>query len=456
MHHASSSSYARSLIEASLDPLVTINANGKIMDVNRATEKVTGIQREKLIGSDFCNYFTEPQKARDGYQLAFSQGIVTDYPLAICHATGSITHVLYNAAVFRDDNGDIAGLFAAARDVTALKKAQQKLEEAVLQMEVIREMSELLQSCQRKDEAYPIIGSALQRLLPESSGGIYVVNVNSNSLMLVNSWGQEELEMVFTLDECWAMRRGRLHLGLTDSSLNPKCQHVKQNTIPYACIPLIAHSHGLGLIYIQSNPDISEQAEIRSKVAIAETAADSASLALANLILREELRLLSIRDPLTGLYNRRFLEEALERELVRMNRAGKTLAVAMIDIDHFKSFNDRYGHDAGDEILKNAAKLMLAFRNGNDIVCRYGGEEFVVVLTEVEPEIAVERFERLRESIEKLPVNLGTPDQVQVTISIGIAVYPQHGNNRLELLIRADQALYLAKAAGRNRVFLAQ
>lgn len=456
MKQAGSSSYARSLIEASLDPLVTISADGKIMDVNSATEKVTGIQREKLIGSDFSNYFTDPLKARDGYQLAFSQGMVKDYPLAICHVSGKITDVLYNASVYRDEQGNIAGLFAAARDVTALKKAQQELEEAILQMEVIREMTDLLQSCQKMDEAYPIIKAAYFRLIHESSGGVYIANSASNSLMLVDFWGQNQLETVFTPDECWAMRRGRIHVGLTNDSLTPKCKHVKQNSLPYICIPLLAHSHGLGLIYIQCNLNCCDQAEIQRKLSIAETAADSARLALANLTLREELRALSIRDPLTGLYNRRFLEEALDRDLVRMNRAKKMLAVAMIDIDHFKSFNDKYGHDAGDEVLKQTAKLMLDFRSGNDIVCRYGGEEFVVVMTEVEPEIVIKRFEKLREIIEKMTIKVITSDLIQVTISIGISVYPKHGSNRLELLTRADQALYQAKDEGRNRVFLAE
>lgn len=456
MKNAGSSAYARSLIEASLDPLVTISADGKIMDVNSATEKVTGISRDKLIGSDFSNYFTEPQKARDGYQLAFSQGMVKDYPLAICHVSGKITDVLYNATVYRDERGGVAGLFAAARDVTALKKARQKLEEAILQMEVIRDMTDLLQSCQKMDEAYPIIKSALFRLFPESSGGIYIANAAGNSLLLVDSWGDSALETIFTPDECWAMRRGQMHVGMLDNSLNPKCEHVKQVATPYACIPLLAHAHGLGLIYIECGPDCRDQADIQRKLSIAETAADSARLALANLILREELRAMSIRDPLTGLFNRRFLEEALDRELVRMNRAGKMLAVAMIDIDRFKCFNDSYGHDAGDEILKQAAQLMAAFRQGNDIVCRYGGEEFVVVMTEIGPETVAERLDALRLSIEKLPIKWGGDGPRQITVSIGVSIYPAHGTSRPELITRADQALYTAKDAGRNRVVLAQ
>ena len=123
--------YTRNLIEASLDPLVTISSEGKITDVNIATEHVTGIDRDNLIGSDFTDYFTDPEMAREGYQQVFSQGFVTDYPLAIRHVSGKITDVLYNASVYRNDNGDIQGVLAAARDITERKKLESAREEAL-------------------------------------------------------------------------------------------------------------------------------------------------------------------------------------------------------------------------------------------------------------------------------------------------------------------------------------
>src|SRR5260370_831094 len=125
-----SSAYARSLIEASVDPLVTISAQGKITDVNEASVQATGVAREQLIGTDFSDYFTEPEKAREGYQKAFSEGFVRDYPLAIRHTTGRITDVLYNASVYKDDKGRVLGVFAAARDVTERKRFEQSLQEA--------------------------------------------------------------------------------------------------------------------------------------------------------------------------------------------------------------------------------------------------------------------------------------------------------------------------------------
>ncbi len=120
------SQYARSLIEASLDPLVTISPEGKITDVNEATVKVTGVPREKLIGTDFSNYFTEPIKAREGYERVFKEGSVRDYPLSIKHSTGQITDVLYNASVYKDDKGNVLGVFAAARDIAERKKVEKQ------------------------------------------------------------------------------------------------------------------------------------------------------------------------------------------------------------------------------------------------------------------------------------------------------------------------------------------
>jgi PAS domain S-box-containing protein len=149
IHEQKIAQYVRSLIEASLDPLVTISAEGKITDVNTATEQITGIGRDKLVGSDFADYFTDPEKARDAYRQVFSRGSVTDYPLAIRNAAGNITDVLYNASVYRDAAGRVSGVFAAARDITEFKKAQdelaqysKRLEERTVQLEHAKAVAE--------------------------------------------------------------------------------------------------------------------------------------------------------------------------------------------------------------------------------------------------------------------------------------------------------------------------
>lgn len=446
--------YARSLLEASLDPLVTISPEGKVMDVNQATERVTGHSRETLIGSDFSNYFTEPDKAREGYEMVFSQGHVSDYPLVLRHASGEVIDVLYNASIYHDEEGRVAGVFAAARDVTQLKRSQRELEATNREIMLLGEMSSLLQACSSVQEACPIITATLQKLFPGSAGRLSLdAATDRRELVEAGSWGATPLPEARTISpqECWALRRGRVHdVGLGDS-INPPCRELPGKNC-YVCIPLQAHGHVLGIIQVVfDGSELPPSQKIRAR-SLAGSAGDAISLALANLRLRESLHSLSMHDSLTGLYNRRFMEEQIAREISRMGRLGKQMAVAMMDLDHFKDYNDTYGHDAGDAVLKELARLSRGFRFGSDIVCRFGGEEFVIVLPEVTPENALQRLEKFRESMGRLTLHHNGDVLPPITVSIGIAMFPDHGTSGEELIKRADRALYRAKKAGRNRV----
>ena len=168
-------------------------------------------------------------------------------------------------------------------------------------------------------------------------------------------------------------------------------------------------------------------------------------------ILQNQLREQAIRDPLTNLFNRRYLDETLERELSRAEREGYPLCVAMMDIDHFKNVNDVYGHEAGDAVLRGLSDTVTAWSRHGDFACRYGGEEFVLVMPNIHPSAAVERAMDLHREIEGMNIEYGRFN-LSVTISMGIALYPEHGDTREELLRAADRALYQAKHAGRNRV----
>ena len=174
-----------------------------------------------------------------------------------------------------------------------------------------------------------------------------------------------------------------------------------------------------------------------------------------SLTLRETLKFQSVRDPLTGLFNRRHMEESLERELLRAARNTKPVTVLMIDIDHFKQFNDIFGHDAGDIVLRELGTAFSSLTRGGDIACRYGGEEFLLILAEASLETGYERAVKLKEQVASLHVRHREATLSRITVSVGVAAFPQHGTTAAQIVRLADQALYRAKAEGRDRVVVA-
>ena len=182
------------------------------------------------------------------------------------------------------------------------------------------------------------------------------------------------------------------------------------------------------------------------------TVAEHLSLALANLKLQERLRSQSIRDPLTSLFNRRYMEESLDREMRRAVRGSHPLSIIMLDLDHFKQFNDLFGHEAGDVVLREVGAVLQRSIRGEDIACRYGGEEFTLILPQVSLLDAAQRAELVRESIKRLNIEHRRTPLGPVTVSLGVAVFPDHGPNGEAVLRAADAALYQAKARGRDRV----
>jgi diguanylate cyclase (GGDEF)-like protein/PAS domain S-box-containing protein len=281
--------YARGLIEAGLDPMVTISAAGKIMDVNESAVLATGVPREQLIDSDFAGYFTDPDKAHTAYREAFANGEVRNFPLTMRNVSGKLTEVLYNANVYRTHTGEVAGVLAVARDITERKRAEQAEE-------------------------------------------------------------------------------------------------------------------------------------------------------------------LARRDGLTGLFNHRTFYSLLTDETVRAQRFNHSLSLLMLDIDHFKGVNDTHGHPVGDVILKGLSDLLMKQARAVDSVCRYGGEEFAVILPEATAAAAAKIAERLRGAVEHCPFDIGGGALIAITVSIGVSTFPQQASSPEGLVKAADVALYAAKQSGRNRV----
>ena len=345
-------------------------------------------------------------------------------------------------------------LIGAADNLADLRARLVEMEARAREINLLNEMGELLLACRTLDEAYTVITQLAGRLFPGVSGALCVISASRNLVEAVVTWGEAQVSPVFAPDECWALRRGRTH-AVTGGQAGMICQHVSApSPVNSLCIPLTAQGETLGLLHLQScsseQPDCLTEAQQQLAVAVARQIA----LALANLTLRETLRNQAICDPLTGLYNRRYMEESLEREIRRAARRDNSLGVVMLDLDHFKQFNDTYGHAAGDSLLRDLGAFIQTHTRGEDIACRYGGEEFILIFLETSSDVTRQRVEQLREGIKSLVVLYYGRPLAPVTCSVGVAVFPEHGQTGEALLRAADAALYRAKQAGRDRVIV--
>lgn len=334
------------------------------------------------------------------------------------------------------------------------EKAQ--LEQYNLQREMMATMTDLLQASLSVKEASEIVCTHLKLLFPDCDGAIYLMNQQS-LLEPVSIWGDSDsLNVMYTTNECWALRRGKTY-RFGAHMPNPACTHIGKNIPSHAlCVPLSAQNENLGNLHISSKSDRESELIVNEEQKFIEDIANSFALALGNLRLREKLHTLSIRDALTGLFNRRYLDETLPREISRAERSNDPLGVLFFDIDHFKKFNDTYGHDAGDLVLRNMADVILSIIRESDIACRYGGEEFIIILPSTPIEIAEQRAETLRNKVALMRLEYNGHDMGKITISVGVSTYPQHGETRDSLIKSADEASYEAKKGGRNLVVVSK
>ena len=327
----------------------------------------------------------------------------------------------------------------------------------------ISELGSLLQACASREDVFRLVPERMRRLFPDASGSISLLTTAKSRVETVASWGVMQTDQIFSPAECWGLRRGSVHAHPRGNSA-ARCSHFVGDGASF-CIPLIANGETIGILALQDNEfpaadacpdsDLDPIDKPARRLHLAATVAEHIALAIANLNLRESLRLQAIRDPLTGLYNRRYMQEFLDRELHTARRRHRPVSVLMIDLDHFKRYNDAYGHAAGDRILASVAEMLLRSIRSEDIACRYGGEEFTLILPECPLQQAMVRAENLRRRIaEKCAQQVITP-ALALTASIGVAAFDET-TDRVDLLLKfADDALYQAKRNGRNRVFQA-
>ncbi len=326
------------------------------------------------------------------------------------------------------------------------------------EIEDVNELAKLLQSSLNLDEAHQQASRVLAKFFP--AGAALMLNSSHNLLEVVLAWGDASIgEGPFPPESCWGLRKGEAHLAGPHCT-NPLCNHCDPAAIGcHVCIPMMAQGGALGVLCIDDPSFCGGNRGSRCftrKLKLAHTLAEQIALAFSNLSLRERLKYLSVRDPLTGLFNRRHMEEMLDRELRRAVRKDTPVAVLMIDIDHFKRFNDTYGHDAGDMVLREFGLLLRLQVRGGDVACRFGGEEFLLIMAETDGHTACQRAESLRKRVAAMPLRYRGQVLRSITVSMGVALFPIHGSSAAQIVSAADNALYRAKHEGRDRVLVAE
>jgi|HubBroStandDraft_6_1064221.scaffolds.fasta_scaffold00911_3 diguanylate cyclase (GGDEF)-like protein/PAS domain S-box-containing protein len=469
--------FLNALIENNPLGIVVLDRKGLVQMCNDAFERLFQFRRSELAGKDLdsviihedtgeTDEIAKQTHSADGAQPSVRRirkdGSVLDVELQIVplRMEGRIRG---SFGIYKDVSKQIEAAEVAKAHAESLNSLVSELQLRTTQMTLLNEMGDMLQCCGSRDEAYGIVARSARKIFPiATSGSLFVFRSSRNALEIGSTWGRKSAtEPTTQPDDCWALRRGRANWSESPDG-GIVCQHIKHPVAAsYLCVPLAAQGDVLGILHLQYDRSESAHGTVvfetlqESQQRLATSVASQIALSLASLNLRETLRDQSIRDPLTGLFNRRFMQESLDRELLRAKRKKHSLTVLFLDLDHFKRFNDTFGHEAGDLVLRSMADLFREYFRGDDVVCRYGGEEFAIILPESSAKDAVDRADKLRADAKKLQLKHQGRTLDRVSISAGVASFPEHGSTAEELLRVADQGLYQSKAEGRDRVTVA-
>ncbi|MBI4787388.1 MAG: diguanylate cyclase [Chloroflexi bacterium] len=462
----------RRIFESDMLSIAFFDLTGRIWDANNAFLAMLGYTRQAL-GQLEWDQLTPPEwlpVAHQALRDLVAAGSVQPFEQEFIRQDGTRFPIVVGGAMRAGPEREAV---AFVLDITERKRAEQALRQAndnlmnwAAELEqrnheigLLNEMGDLLQSCLTVEEAYRVIGQSALKLFPNCSGVLFMLDESKDWMENVAVWGNPLLaaaEHVFKPDECWALRRGRIYV-VEDAKSRLPCGHFALgNHAPAfssACIPMMAQGEALGVLSLQYIPAEGEGVtwnEARQRLAV--TVAEHVALALSSLKLRETLHNQAIRDSLTGVYNRRYMLESLERELSRAARRQTSVGLIMLDLDHFKKFNDDHGHAIGDVILHDLGRFLQTHIRGEDIAARYGGEEFMLILPDATLEETCRRAEHVRAGIKQVRIQHEGHSYGNISISLGVASYPDHGVTVEELLRVADRALYRAKIEGRDRV----
>ena len=448
------------------------DVHGSVVYFNRRWLDFTGLTLQASLGDAWANSLLESDRER--CQRTFAISLERRGPLHMEYALrrhdGEYRNMLALGEPLHDDEGVFTGFVGCVVDITTQTANEEELRVKHLaltkrsrEIELLNQLNDNLQVCKNIDETKPILKRYGRQIFPNLSISLCLFNESRNLVEPFVSLGTNAaIEHPFSPDDCWALRKSKAHIELNESDevICPNFATCKGEQ--YLCVPMMGYGEVIGNLHLGFSGDMNSDAsgdieqEIRELQQLASMASDQIALALANLKLRSTLHYQSTRDPLTQLYNRRYLLETLEREIARATRANKALSVVVIDIDHFKIYNDTHGHAAGDQVLREFGALLRQTIRDSDIACRYGGEEFVLVLPECSDDDAYKRADSLRKQASGLNIDHLGQQLGEITISIGISGFPQQGRSAEVLLAEADSALYQAKARGRDCVIVSQ
>ncbi|MCP4644508.1 MAG: diguanylate cyclase [bacterium] len=490
----------RGLFENAAEGIFRAGADGAFLSVNPALATMLGYPNPQSLmrsGRDqgrrlLANGPPDTNVA----MLLDEKGEVRGQEILFPRTDGKEVWLSINARAVRGSEGKVVRLEGFASDITGRRRMEDEQRETQLELEhrvedrtaelsswvselersnaegaLLREMGAMLQVCRQEDEAIPVVDKYLRLFFPDDTAVLYTQDAEDRLLFVPVAGDDVDTESSrppLIRDECWAFRQGKPYLLMNPGDGVP-CSHTGDSQCNRAengslCVPLVAQEESTGLLHIEFGAPQDEgtapgsdthNALVAHKQRLAVTIAEHLALALSNLKLRETLRIQSIQDPLTGLFNRRYLEESMGREMSRLRRQGTSIGVIMADLDHFKRVNDSHGHEAGDAVLCAFGDFLRTQTRCEDIACRLGGEEFAIVLMDASIEATRAKAQELCDGVRDIMVR-HEGEEIRFTISMGVAGCPVHGESLEEALQAADKALYQAKERGRDRVAVSE
>jgi len=456
----------RRLFETSRDGVLVLDADtARITDVNPFLEDLLGYSHDELIGRELWEIVAvrDVQAGREAAGRLQRDGGTHREELPLETRSKQRRQVELVSNVFSADGARV--IQCNVRDVTKRRLAEERLRASMeslaaqvadmrqrdLDMSRLNQMNDLLHSCATHEEAYEVITKAAEALFAGQRGFLALLDSGDRRVETVAQWGEAIGTVAgFALSDCWALRRGQVH-EVVEVGDGLVCPHFADPPATGSlCVPLTVQGLTLGLLCLTARPGAALREPMKRLLAV--SMGESIKLSLSNLRLRERLREEATLDSLTGLWNRRYLDEMLAREIHRARRLRTPLCVAMLDLDHFKEFNDAFGHEAGDAVLRELGQVLRTSIRKSDIACRYGGEEFVLVFPDSPLSGARQRAEQILRFVGEIEIPLEGRGVQRVTASAGVAQADEQDSTPGNLLRAADEALYAAKAAGRNRV----